>query len=297
MLSPDEIRPLLAREPRSIAANGVHHFVADGAYASSFGLQWNEFATVQLDTAEHPESERRILAETGFTPESIAGRKVLEAGCGMGRFLEVISRWGASVAMGIDLSSAVDAAAANLADRDNVAIGQADIFDLPFTEGAFDAVYSLGVLHHTPDCEAAFHALVPFVAQGGEIAISVYAAVNKTGVISAVNLNRRKAMRALTKRLPKGFMLWWSKSAPPLFVRLARVPGLKYLRFAFPVMVYTEHPPAWSVLDTFDTFATHYESRHREKEVFDWFRQAGLVDIDLLPTEDGWVSVRGRKPA
>lgn len=297
VLSTDDATSLLARPPLSTSENGVYRFVDDGAYANSFGLQWNEFATVQLDTPAHPDSERRMLAESGFTPESIAGCKVLEAGCGMGRFLDVISRWGASVAYGIDLSSAVDAAATNLAGRDNVAIGQADIFDLPFAEGTFDAIYSLGVLHHTPDCEGAFHALVPFVAPGGEIAISVYAAVNQTGALSAINLNRRKAMRSVTKRLPKPFMLWWSKTAPPFFVKLAKVPVLKYLRFAFPVMIYTEHPASWSVLDTFDTFATHYESRHREKEVFDWFRQAGLVNIDLLPSEDGWVSVRGRKPA
>ena len=36
--------------------------------------------------------------------------------------------------------------------------------------------------------------------------------------------------------------------------------------------------------------------RHRPKEVFRWFREAGLVDIDLLDSDDGWVSVRGRAP-
>jgi len=54
---------------------------------------------------------------------------------------------------------------------------------------------------------------------------------------------------------------------------------------------------SWSILDTFDCYATELESRHRPKEVFGWFRQAGLTEIDLLDSDDGWVSVRGRVPA
>jgi hypothetical protein len=60
---------------------------------------------------------------------------------------------------------------------------------------------------------------------------------------------------------------------------------------------YERYPLKWSVLDTFDTYATELESRHRPKEVFRWFREAGLTNIDLLDSEDGWVSVRGRAPA
>ena len=50
------------------------------------------------------------------------------------------------------------------------------------------------------------------------------------------------------------------------------------------------------MLATFDTYATELESRHRPKEVFRWFREMGLTDIDLLDSDDGWVSVRGRVP-
>jgi len=305
LVSPDDNSVLSAQVDRLVSdagssyridPNGVLRFVDDGAYANSFGLQWNEFPTLQLDTEELPDSERRLREETGFTPGSMQGKWVLEAGCGMGRFLEVVSRWGAEMAVGVDLSAAVDAAAANLADRDNVVVVQGDIFRLPFAQGAFDAVYSIGVLHHTPDCELAFKSLVPLVRPGGEIAISLYASTVKPGPAWAINLERRRLLRKGSKHLPKRFMLWWSLRAVPVFVRLDRVPILRYLRYLFPVMVYKKYPASWSVLDTFDAFATEYESRHRPKEVFRWFRESGLVDLDLLDSEDGWVSVRGRRP-
>ena len=157
-------------------------------------------------------------------------------------------------------------------------------------------VYSIGVLHHTPSCERAFKALVPLVASGGTIAISVYAATVKPGVPWALNMFRRRAWRVVTRRLPRRVVMWWSKYAVPVFWAIDKIPVVRYVRYLFPVLIYKDYPLEWSVLDTFDTYATELESRHRPKEVFRWFREMGLTDIDLLDSDDGWVSVRGRVP-
>jgi SAM-dependent methyltransferase len=275
----------------------VLRFVERQEYAESFGLQWTTFSRVQLDSGQLPDSERRLRQEAGLGPDELRGKLVLEAGCGMGRFLDVVSRDGAALAMGLDLSSAVDAAAANLGDRPNVCIAQGDIFHPPFKHGAFDVVYSIGVLHHTPSAERAFKALVPYVKPGGVIAISVYAAVMKPGVPWALNLFRRRFLRTFTKRLPRRVNLWWARTAVPVFWVIDKIPVVRYVRYLFPILIYRNYPLSWSVLDTFDTYATELESRHRPKEVFRWFREMGLTDIDLLDSDDGWVSVRGRVPA
>ncbi|HLK10058.1 MAG TPA: class I SAM-dependent methyltransferase [Candidatus Binatia bacterium] len=281
----------------SYPCDRVLRFVERAEYAESFGLQWKTFSRVQLDGAQLADSERRLRRETGLAAGDLRGRLVLEAGCGMGRFLDVASRDGAALAVGVDLSSAVDAAAANLGERPNVCIAQADIFRLPFRRAAFDVVYSIGVLHHTPSAERAFKALVPFVRPGGIIAVSVYAATVKPGVPWALNLARRRLWRIVTRRLPRRVNLWWARLAVPVFWVVDKIPVVRYVRYLFPVLIYRDYPLSWSVLDTFDTYATALESRHRPKEVFRWFREAGLTEIDLLDSDDGWVSVRGRMPA
>jgi SAM-dependent methyltransferase len=274
----------------------VVRFVDREAYAESFGLQWRTFSRVQLDNSGLSDSERRFRKETGLQTADIAGKLVLEGGCGMGRFLDVVSRDGAALAVGVDLSTAVDAAAANIGERANVLITQGDIFKLPFKKGAFDVVYSIGVLHHTPSAERAFKTLVGLVKPGGTIAISVYAAVMKPGVPWALNLFRRRAWRVVTRRVPRKLMMWWSQYAVPVFWVIDKIPVVRYVRYLFPILIYQSYPLEWSVLDTFDTYATELESRHRPKEVFRWFREMGLTEIDLLDSDDGWVSVRGRVP-
>src|SRR3954452_7101798 len=87
---------------------------------------------------------------TGITDDGVRGRMIVEFGCGPGRFLDVVRRRG-GVAVGIDLSMAVEPARENFRDDPDVLIVQGDILNPPFKKGVFDFGYSIGVLHHTPD--------------------------------------------------------------------------------------------------------------------------------------------------
>jgi SAM-dependent methyltransferase len=51
---------------------------------------------------------------------------------------------------------------------------QADLFKLPFPRESFEVVYSIGVLHHTPDTEKAFQSAVSYLKENGLISIWVY---------------------------------------------------------------------------------------------------------------------------
>src|SRR3990172_2722911 len=93
-------------------------------------------------------------------PEFFPGKLVLDAGCGFGRHLYYAAEFGAEV-VGVDFSAAVEAARANTAGCKGIHLVQADIYRLPFREASFDFAYSLGVLHHLPDPERGFQALVP----------------------------------------------------------------------------------------------------------------------------------------
>src|SRR5262245_5180001 len=146
---------------------GIPRFVPGAAYTESFGLQWNRFAQVQLDSATGVRfSEQRFCNETGWSRGDLDGQWVLDGGCGCGRFAEVAAGLGARV-IALDYSSAVDAAARNLARFPNVHLVQADLLHPPFRPGSLPFVYSIGVLQHTPDPAAALRAVVRLLAPGG----------------------------------------------------------------------------------------------------------------------------------
>jgi len=262
---------------------GIPRFVGSDAYSSSFSFEWNRHRLTQLDTAYNNESERTFRQKTGLGPEDVKGKLVLDVGCGMGRFLDVVSRWGGRV-MGVDLSLAVEAAYANLAGRANVRILQADLFHLPFRPGTFDIVYSIGVLHHTPDCEKAFRQLPKFLKPGGRVAIWVYGPMGPW--VRFAGFYRR-----FTVRMPPRLLHALCHVAIPLYY-LYRIPGVGRLFWdLFPASV---HPnAAWRVLDTFDWYSPRYQSKHTYPEVYRWFQTEGLVEIELL---DFPVAISGLKP-
>jgi SAM-dependent methyltransferase len=263
---------------------GIPRFVAAELYAESFGFQWNRFAQTQLDSARDARwSRETFVQKTGWSLEALRGTRVLDAGCGMGRFAEVCADAGAEV-HAVDLSTAVEAAARNLGDRANVRVYQADIMALPFPEGSFDYVYSIGVLHHTPDTRAAFRRLVPLVRPGGAIAIWVYSSRLRW-------LLGSQLLRLLTPALPKPWLLRASRIAIPLY-HVHRIP---LVGRATSVLLPTSKDPDREVrwLDTFDWYSPRYQWKHSYPAVEGWFRDAGLTDIrrGAFP-----VSVRGVRP-
>jgi SAM-dependent methyltransferase len=78
------------------------------------------------------------------------GIKILEAGCGLGRWAIELAKKQYDVT-GIEIEQeAVDAINKNVS-LPNLTIIQGDIFSMPFTSDSFDVVVSLGVLEHFED--------------------------------------------------------------------------------------------------------------------------------------------------
>jgi len=262
--------------------NGVPRFVDGESYAASFGFEWNIHRQTQLDSPSSIESEHTLQQKTGLAADDVRGKLVLDVGCGMGRFADVISRWGGKV-IGIDLSSAVDAAYENIGQRPNVNILQADVFQLPFRENSFDIIYSIGVLHHTPDCEKAFRSLPKFLKPGGKIVIWLYDRNIVWGRIPQLYWR-------FTRKMNPQVLHSLCKLAIPLYF-VVRLPFIgKFLWRVFPID--TNPDPQWRVLDTFDWYSARYRSWHTVKQVQSWFEQESLTDIQSLEVP---VSVRGKK--
>lgn len=102
---------------------------------------------------------------------------MLDAGCGSAYSAGILleRRFSKLRYVGADISRAVDVAARSLAEKGvDGAVVQADLMSLPFANGAFDIVFSEGVLHHTPSTRAALTAVAQKAREGGVIAFYVY---------------------------------------------------------------------------------------------------------------------------
>ena len=147
--------------------DGIARFAPRSNYTTNFGMQWKKFRQTQLDSYTGlPISQTRFYAQSGWTPAVLAGKRVLDAGCGAGRFTEVALAAGAEV-MAVDFSEAVDACYLNHSANPQFNVVQADILKLPFKRKSFDYVFCFGVLQHTPDPRAAFLALPEQLKPGG----------------------------------------------------------------------------------------------------------------------------------
>jgi SAM-dependent methyltransferase len=242
---------------------------------SAYSLQWNTFRIVR------PEEDRSTFRNrTGLTPEDVRGKLVLDAGCGMGRYLRVVAEAGAS-AVGMDLSRAVEAAKDLTREWPSVSVAQGDLLRLPFAEGSFDHIYSLGVLDHTPDPRRAFLGLAKLLKPGGRIAIWVYPR-ERPRLERIINVHR-----AISTKLPLGVLVPLSRLMAPVGaikrrLMTSRSPAVSKLGVALNVLTIgvSMHPdPEVRVCDTLDWYAPRYLSRHTPEEVRGWFEEAGLVEV------------------
>ena len=262
----------------------------------SFGKQWRYFSTM-TDTFET--DLFRYLGQVD--PAFFAGKLGLDVGCGFGRHAYYASRLGAEM-VGVDFSEAIESAAHTLRDSKNVHLVQANIYQLPFRPGTFDFIYSLGVLHHLPDPEAGFRALVPLLKPGGTIMIWVYSNTRR-GVNRILEL-----VRGVTTRLPAPAVRVVSFAAGAVdyggFVlpyRLLRsLPGIgsSVERIAWDrLKLYSRYPFEVTWADWFDRLGAPLRAYYDAPTLQRWLRDARLTHHHVSPTGAyGW-RAHGQAPA
>lgn len=274
----------------------IPRFIDDEMYAASFGYEWCHFKKTQLDSFTGTTISRdRWIDITGLQPEDLKGKVVVEAGCGAGRFLEVVAPH-AKQAIGIDLSAAVEAARDNLLSRfKSISIVQADLNHLPLRNGSVDFIYSIGVLHHIPDTEGGIRSLVSRLKPGGEITVWLYG----PRALSPLPLPA-DVYRFVGSRMRRSSLLSFLKSYVPFALRTHRLPGLgRVMKYLLPAPEYPRLPiPShlrleWSILDAFDRFATRIEKHFTEENLRAILNRAGLVNIKMGKVYN---SLTGTKP-
>jgi SAM-dependent methyltransferase len=284
---------------------GIPRFVPSEDYAVSFGRQWNRYARLQLDSQTGTLfSRQRFYSITEWSPDELAGKLVLDVGCGAGRFSEVVLQDGAEV-VAVDLSSAVDACRRNLGKHPKLHCVQASIYGLPFRDLTFDYVYCIGVIQHTPDPRRSVVSIVPKVARGGKVGLWIYELNWKSFIGTAAF---KYALRPVTKRLPLPQMeklsAWIEASCWPVN-RWARRQGrvgnivMRMLPAASAhlhgIPLSEEDFREWVRLDTFDMYSPAHDHPQRFPTVRRWLEQAGFQVEPRHP--HGAISITGTRVA
>ena len=265
---------------------GIPRFVEEDAYTSSFSYEWQRFSKTQLDSlTRRTDTRDRLQASLNFPLEELKGKLVLDAGCGMGRFAEIVQHYGGEY-VGMDYSFAIDAASANAAHLPDTHFVQGNIFKLPFADNTFDLVISLGVLHHTPNPREAFRSLPRVLKPGGRLSITVYDAGNKVYVMNS------RFWRRFSTRLPRRLLHALSYAAAPLYY-LWTLPVLGWL-LRSAAFISLERDWRWRVLDTFDWYSPRYQSWHTHHEVFGWFKDNGFEQIEVLAPSVSQIGTKAR---
>jgi 2-polyprenyl-3-methyl-5-hydroxy-6-metoxy-1,4-benzoquinol methylase len=254
----------------------------DDEYHSNFGVQWNRFATVQLDSCNGSiETETRLLCQSKLRPEYFNRKTILEVGAGNGRFTEILLKFGAQV-VAVDYSRAIDA---NLRlhhsqyEYNRLLPLQASIFDMPLKTRAFDIVLCYGVIQHTGNNELAIKVLSEYVCHGGKLLMDIYSngirhynpfiyAIRP--IFARLNISNEHQLVLVKKFVSLVFpvqltLLRFLKGRSGLFELL------KYLINRSPNSVYGINlyldgkislmcAYKWCVLDTFDAWAPKHDS-------------------------------------
>lgn len=279
--------------------NGIPRFVDLNNYSDSFGLQWNRFARTQLDSVTGRDyTRKRFEKEVGWDKAWGKGKWILDAGCGAGRFAEISANLSCNL-VAMDMSSAIDAAKANLSNFKNIDFVQADLFNMPFRKEAFDGVYCIGVLQHTPDPYSALRFLLGVLSPEGKFAFTIYAKRPWTKLFSKYwvramvrEIDQKKLLYAVEKIMPIAF---------PVTDVLFRIPALgKLMKFLIPIANYVERDDLTrnqryeeAILDTFDMLAPKFDSPVVANRVIDIVQKYGANNYKMISNRP--VNIVGNK--
>jgi len=278
---------------RQREGKGVESFRRiQGKTKRSFAYEWLRY-NVELEK----EDREVFLGDSQLSKEDFKDKVILDAGCGMGRYTKVVGIMGREV-VGVDISQSVVKAYLVTHDNPSIHILQGNILHLPFREKQFDIIYSLGVLHHTPNAKQSFLNLVRYLKHGGFISVWVYGTTGNFSDFKTNPLRKERqhyvkndivkrmhwrmvyvrevffnTIRLVTTRMyvPLLYLLCY-----PLAV-LGRVPLLKYVTASV--------HQSWRVRvqENFDWLSPQYQSHHTKEEIRDWFREAQVEELSILP--------------
>lgn len=237
----------------------------------------------EIQSIRTPEIISQFLYNVDLPRDWFKNKMCLDVGTGSGFAIWVLQQLGA-VCHACDLDpDSLQRVRMNLGDNSaKVSLNNASVLDLPYPSETFDFVYCNGVLPHTTNPRQGFAECVRVTRPGGILFVSLY---GKGGLY---NVAMRLA-RATARVIPYS----WTDAAITPILRGRRVPN-------------SFMPAKISVLDN---LYVPIRERFREKEIRQWFVDAGFEEVVRTKTTifdhkktinriihgEGYLQFRGKK--
>jgi len=175
-------------------------------------------------------------------------KTILDAGCGNGRWAYIFSKMGARVTAIDQSEHGLNAVRQLCAEFPGFKAVAHNLLE-PLPLGAFDFVWSYGVLHHTGNTRTAFENIVPMVKPGGKLFLMIYGEPTRDGEFAEI-------AEYFKHRHATSYMSYADKVA--------------YLKG-----IYREE----LVHGYFDAISPSINDLYRFDEIRSWLGEAGFVDV------------------
>ena len=270
----------------------------DHKTVESFGEEWTKFDSFSFEEIKNAGDQYfDIVSDEVLNKNTV----VLDLGCGTGRWSKYIGDK-AGFIEAIDPSAAVFAARHFTSDMTNIRITQASSDNLPFADGSFDMMMSLGVLHHIPDTGLALQSGVKKVKKGGYVLLYLYYALDNRSLLFRSIFYASALLRYLVSSLPASL----KKVVCDLIAIFIYMPFITLSKLVKAIapgsQLYNKIPLSYYIdksfniirNDALDRFGTPLEQRFSRQQIEQMMKNSGLTDIVFSENMPYW-HVIGRK--
>jgi ubiquinone/menaquinone biosynthesis C-methylase UbiE len=270
----------------------------DASTVDSFGAEWTLFDQSELKAEEAQRIFEQYFSEFPWAslPPDARG---FDLGCGSGRWARLVAPRVGELHC-IDASApALEVAKRNLRELENVKFAHASVDAIPFDDDSMDFGYSLGVLHHVPDTQAALSSCVKKLKRGAPFLVYLYYALDNRPLYFRAAWRASDVVRRWLSRQPPARQRAVSRGiASAVYWPLARAAqqlsrvGLDVERI--PLSAYKDHSFYTMCTDAYDRFATPLEQRFTRTEIGSMMAAAGLKDVRFREGVPYWCAVGTR---